>query len=246
MTKRHPDPAGPAAEELQHLRKVIDAIDHDMVALLKARQEQVDRVLALKRAHGLPVYHPAREENLISEKRRTARAVGLDPDFLEDLFRRILRQSRVEQTAQIARRGTRPGARVLLVGGAGAMGRYLQRWFADAGYRVRILDRGDWDAAPALCDGADLALLSVPIDGTPEVIRRLAPFLPPDCILSDITSLKADPLAHMLAAHPGPVVGLHPLFGPATTTMDKQVVITSPGRPTASGSWSSSRTGGPS
>lgn len=223
--------------QLAELREAIDAIDHDMVALLKERQEQVDRVVALKRAHGLPVYHPAREENLISEKRRTARAVGLDPDFLEDLFRRILRQSRVEQTAKMARRGTKPGGRVLLVGGAGAMGRYLERWFADAGYRVRTLDRGDWDAAADLCSGIDLALLSVPIDRTVEVARRLAPHLPPDCILSDITSLKAAPLAAMLAAHPGPVVGLHPLFGPATTTLDKQVVVTSPGRRAADCQW---------
>ena len=83
---KDPEGADPVAAELEALRKNIDAIDHDMVALLKARQEQVDRVLALKRAHGLPVYHPAREENLISEKRRIAQAVGLDPDFLEDLF----------------------------------------------------------------------------------------------------------------------------------------------------------------
>lgn len=237
MTKERSESSGPAADELEALRKAIDAIDHDMVALLKERQQQVDRVVALKRAHGLPVYHPAREENLISEKRHTARAVGLDPDFLEDLFRRILRQSRVEQTAQMARRGTRPGARVLLVGGEGAMGRYLQRWFADAGYRLRILDRGDWHNAAALCEGIDLALLSVPIDLTPKVIQRLAPHLPPDCLLSDITSLKAAPLAAMLAAHPGPVVGLHPLFGPATSTLDKQVVISCPGRRSANCRW---------
>ena len=237
MTKNLSDLSDKADRELDALRKTIDAIDHDMVALLKERQEQVDRVVALKRAHGLPVYHPAREENLISEKRRTARAVGLDPDFLEDLFRRILRQSRVEQTAQMARRGARPGGRVLLVGGAGAMGRYLQRWFAQAGYQVRILDRSDWDAAGALCEGVDLALLSVPIDRTVEIIRRLAPHLPPDCILGDITSLKATPLAAMLAAHPGPVVGLHPLFGPATTTLDKQVVVTTPGRRGADCRW---------
>jgi len=230
MPKKNPDKSGPAAEELEALRQNIDAIDHEMVALLKARQEQVDRVLTLKRTHGLPVYHPAREENLISEKRRTARAVGLDPDFLEDLFRRILRQSRVEQTAQLARRGTKPGARILLVGGAGAMGRYLQRWFKDAGYAIRVLDRSDWDHAAALCEGIDLALLSVPIERTAAMARRLAPHLPPDCLLCDVTSLKAGPLAAMLDAHPGPVVGLHPLFGPATTSMDKQVVITTPGR----------------
>jgi chorismate mutase / prephenate dehydrogenase len=237
MKKERPDRTDPAAAELEALRQTIDAIDHDMVALLKARQEQVDRVLALKRAHGLPVYHPAREENLISEKRRTARAVGLDPDFLEDLFRRILRQSRVEQTAQLARRGTKPGARILLVGGAGAMGLYMQRWFREAGYEIRILDCEDWNEAAALCEGIALALLSVPIDQTAAVACRLAPFLPPDCLLGDVTSLKAGPLEAMLSAHPGPVVGLHPLFGPATTSLDKQVVITTPGRRPADCQW---------
>ena len=237
MTSETPERPDPAARELETLRQTIDAIDHDMVALLKARQEQVDKVVALKQAHGLPVYHPAREENLISEKRHTARAVGLDPDLLEDLFRRIMRQSRVEQTAQIARRGTKPGARVLLVGGAGAMGRYLFKWFADAGYRVRTLDTEDWHEVEKLCEGIDLALLSVPIDRTTEVVQQLAPHLPPVCILSDITSLKTAPMAAMLAAHSGPVVGLHPLFGPATTTMDKQVVITSPGRQAAACQW---------
>ncbi len=237
MTAETTEQPHPAAPELASLRKAIDAIDHDMVALLKARQEQVDKVVALKQAHGLPVYHPAREENLISEKRRTARAVGLDPDLLEDLFRRIMRQSRVEQTAQIARRGTKPGARILLVGGAGAMGRYLYQWFADAGYRVRTLDVEDWHDVGDLCDGIDLALLSVPIDRTAEVAQQLAPYLSPECLLSDITSLKAAPMAAMLNAHPGPVVGLHPLFGPATTTMDKQVVITSPGRQAQECQW---------
>lgn len=237
MTSETPERPDPAARELETLRQTIDAIDHDMVALLKARQEQVDKVVALKQAHGLPVYHPAREENLISEKRRTARAVGLDPDLLEDIFRRILRQSRVEQTAQIARRGTKPGARILLVGGGGAMGRYFYQWFADAGYRVRTLDAEDWHDVKNLCDGIDLALLSVPIERTSNVIQQLAPHLPPECLLSDITSLKEAPMDAMLAAHPGPVVGLHPLFGPSTTTMDKQVVITSPGRQAPQCQW---------
>ena len=233
-TTDRPDPAD---RELASLRKTIDAIDHDIVALLKERQEQVDRVVALKRGHGLPVYHPAREENLISEKRRTARAVGLDPDFLEDIFRRILRQSRVEQTAQLSRRGTRPGARILIVGGAGAMGRYLQRWFSDAGYRVRTLDREDWPDVDRLCEDIELALLSVPIHRTTDIIQQLSPHLPPDCLLSDITSLKAGPMAAMLGAHPGPVLGLHPLFGPDTTSMDKQVIITSPGRQAPECQW---------
>ncbi len=224
-------------DQLDQLRRAIDAIDHDMVALLKERQEQVEKVLQLKKAHGLSVYHPAREENLISEKRRIGRAVGLDADYLEDIFRRILRQSRVEQTAQLARRGIRPGATVLVVGGCGAMGRYLVKWFGEAGYRTRCLDCEDWPQAEALCRDVDLALLSVPIDSTPEVARSLGPHLPEKCVLADVTSVKQAPLEAMLACHPGPVIGLHPLFGPATTSMDKQVVVATPGREPAACQW---------
>jgi chorismate mutase/prephenate dehydrogenase len=200
------------------------------VALLKERQEQVEKVLQLKKAHGISIYHPAREENLISEKRQVGRAVGLDADYLEDIFRRILRQSRVEQTAKLARRGIRPGATVLIVGGRGAMGRFLATWFEEGGYRVRCLDVDDWLQAEVLCRNVDLALISVPIDHTPAVIRRLGPYLPTECILADVTSVKKTPLAAMVKAHPGPVIGLHPLFGPATTTLDKQIVVATPGR----------------
>ncbi|MBL0716175.1 MAG: bifunctional chorismate mutase/prephenate dehydrogenase, partial [Desulfosarcina sp.] len=133
--------------------------------------------------------------------------------------------------------GLRPGATVLVVGGRGAMGGYLSTWFEEAGYRVRSLDHDDWPQAEALCRGVDLAFISVPIESTPSVARRLGPFLPPTCVLADITSVKKAPLAAMLAAHPGPVIGLHPLFGPTTTTMDKQVVVATPGRDQTACQW---------
>ncbi len=237
MPPSDPPVAPEIKDQLDQLRHAIDAIDHDMVALLKERQEQVEKVLQLKKTHGLSVYHPAREENLISEKRRIGRAVGLDADYLEDIFRRILRQSRVEQTAQLSRRGIRPGATVLVVGGRGAMGRYLVDWFGDAGYRMRCLECDDWPQVEHLCRGVDLAIISVPIDSTPEVAHRLGPYLPARCVLADVTSIKQAPLAAMLAAHTGPVVGLHPLFGPATTTMDKQVVVATPGREPVACQW---------
>ncbi len=237
MSTRDQSIASAVKDQLDQLRQAIDAIDHDLVALLKERQEQVEKVLQLKKSHGLPVYHPAREENLISEKRRIGRAVGLDADYLEDIFRRILRQSRVEQTAQLARRGIRPGATVLVVGGRGAMGGYLVSWFGEAGYRMRCLESEDWPQVEALCRGVDLTIISVPIASTPEVARRLGPQLPATCVLADVTSVKQAPLAAMLAAHPGPVVGLHPLFGPATTTMDKQVVVATPGREPENCQW---------
>lgn len=220
----------PHKAALDQLRRQIDAIDTQLVDLLAQRLKVVEQVAAVKQQHDLPTFHPAREENLISARRAQAAQAGLDPDYVEDLFRTMLRHSRVGQLNTLSRRGKRPGAKVLVVGGAGSMGRFFTSWFAQSDYEVRVLERNDWPRAKALAEGVELCLLAVPIDVTAEVARQIAPLLSPDCILADITSLKRRPLDAMLAAHPGPVVGLHPLFGPATTSMDKQIVVVSPGR----------------
>jgi len=217
-------------QELEILRRQLDNIDREIVSLLGKRQAEVERVVSLKKAHNLPVYHPAREEDLLSQRRIQGAEAELDPDYIEDLYRRILRQSRVEQTARLAQKGVRAGATVLLVGGLGSMGQYFHNWFADAGYNIRILDRHDWPNADKLCEGIELAIISVPIEVTNAVADRLGPHLPADCVLADITSIKESPLNAMLGSHEGPVVGLHPLFGPTTSTMDKQIVVVTPGR----------------
>lgn len=60
---------------------------------------------------------------------------------------------------------------------------------------------------------AGMVIVSVPIHVTEQVIAQLPP-LPSDCILVDLASVKSGPLQAMLAAHDGPVLGLHPMFGP--------------------------------
>ena len=215
---------------LEDFRKEIDSIDQQMVDHLSKRQNLVEQVVALKKAHNLPVYHPAREENLISDRRQQARQAGLDPDYVEELYRIILRRSRVEQTGHMARKGVRPGATVLIVGGTGDMGRYFEQWFVGAGYQVRVMGSKDWPNIATLCDGIDLAIISVPIEKTTDIIKKISPYLPEGAVLADVTSIKKAPLQAMLKAHKGPVLGLHPLFGPTTSTLDKQIVVATPGR----------------
>jgi len=225
------------SESLESHRRRIDDIDQRLVELLAERHRVVEQIAELKKANNLPVYHPAREENLISQRRKQGAAAGMDPDGVDELFRCILRQSRGKQSARLPHRMVRPGACVLVVGGRGSMGAYLARWFSESGYEVRILDRDDWEEAPGLCAGIELALVSVPIEVTPGVVRRLGPLLPPACVLADVTSIKEDPLRVMLASHGGPVLGLHPLFGPTASTMDKQVVVYIQGRDPGACQW---------
>ncbi len=235
-TKRRPAAAAGAAKPLAHkaalvqLRVQIDSIDRRLVELLAQRLQVVQQVTKVKQQQDLPTFHPAREENLISARRAQAADAGLDPDYVEDLFRTVLRHSRVGQLDTLGRRGVRPGAKVLIIGGRGQMGRFFADWLRRSDYEVRILDREDWPHVRSLAKGIDLCLLAVPIDFTPEVAAQAGPHLPPACVLADITSLKRKPLEAMLRSHRGPVVGLHPLFGPATTTMDKQIVVVAPGR----------------
>lgn len=99
------------------------------------------------------------------------------------------------------------------------MGRsFVQRW--SEAHELRILEAGDWQDAQVMARDADLVLIAVPIGVAPAVVRRLAPMLDPDAVLADLTSTKVEMMRTMLDAHPGPVFGLHPLFGPLGDAAD--------------------------
>lgn len=217
-------------EEIIPLRDRIDEIDSRILSLLSQRQEQVLKVVELKKTHNMPVYHPAREEDMISRLRTQAGKAGMDPDFLEELYRIIMRQSRVKQAGEMELNSVVPNGKILIVGGAGQMGRYFASLFQRSGYEVRILEPENWQQAESLCRDIDLALISVPIEETSRVIEQVAPLLPPDSVMADLTSIKEAPVKKMLRCHQGPVIGLHPLFGPDPESLDKQIIVTTPGR----------------
>lgn len=83
---------------------------------------------------------------------------------------------------------------------------------------------------------AGMVIVSVPIHVTEQVIAQLPP-LPSDCILVDLASVKSGPLQAMLAAHDGPVLGLHPMFGPTAGARAKQVVVWCDGRQPEAYQW---------
>ncbi|MEN8212603.1 MAG: bifunctional chorismate mutase/prephenate dehydrogenase, partial [Thermodesulfobacteriota bacterium] len=137
---------------------------------------------------------------------------------------------RVKQTDQMEVSSVLPGGRVLIVGGSGQMGSFFVSLFEKSGYEVRILEESDWQRAENLCKDIDLALVSVPIERTCDIIEKLSPWLPLNAVLADLTSIKDEPVKKMLHCHKGPVIGLHPLFGPDTVSLDKQIVAITSGR----------------
>lgn len=225
------------ARDLDQLRREIDEADGQLIELLKRRRDLVAEVGRFKSAHGTPVYVPERESALLAARRAEAKLIGVSPDLVEDLLRRIMRESYSAESVSGFRCVVESPLPVVVVGGDGAMGGMLVDHFCRSGYEVRVLESDGWDRADALLDGAGLVVVSVPIRVTIEVIERLGPLLPAGAVLADITSRKDEPRQAMLAAHQGPVLALHPMFGPTVPSLAKQLVVDCGGRDPDASRW---------
>ncbi len=226
MDKNH-TAADPMAA-LAPLRAQIDQIDSQLVQLLAERAKVTAEVGRVKQQHALPLYVPERELALLKARRAEAEVAGVSPELVEDVLRRVMRES--YQTQETGFVCCRPqGGKVVVVGGAGALGQRFVSLFQRSGYQVEVLEHHDWPRATDILKDACLVLVAVPIHVTEQVIRQLPP-LPEHCVLADITSIKAAPLAAMLEHHTGPVLGLHPMFGPDISNIVKQVVVVCHGR----------------
>ncbi|MET1253639.1 bifunctional chorismate mutase/prephenate dehydrogenase [Aliikangiella maris] len=138
-----------------------------------------------------------------------------------------IKEGKEEGTKETAQQSLR--CKVVIVGGRGQLGKLFVGLFSASGYVVEIIEAEDWPNASSKLENSRLVIVAVPIDITVEVIKRLNQ-LPQDCILADLTSIKARPLAAMLSVHQGPVVGLHPMFGPDLAHIQGQTVVVCEGR----------------
>lgn len=89
-------------QDLDDVRERLDALDRQLVEVLARRFAVGDEAARLKRALGIPVHDPVREEQVISQAREWARSAGLPEEHVVDLFRRIVSISRA---AQLSSRG---------------------------------------------------------------------------------------------------------------------------------------------
>ncbi|KAA8996202.1 bifunctional chorismate mutase/prephenate dehydrogenase [Affinibrenneria salicis] len=222
--------------ELTALRDQIDQVDKELLALLARRLQLVAEVGEVKSHYGVPIYAPERETEMLASRRKEAEALGVPADLIEDVLRRVMRESYSSENDKGFKTLCPQLRPVVIIGGRGQMGRLFDKMLTLSGYQVRVLEQEDWPQAESLLADAGMVIVSVPIHLTEEVIARL-PRLPADCILVDLASVKNRPLQAMLAAHRGPVLGLHPMFGPDSGSLAKQVVVYCDGRQPEAYQW---------
>lgn len=217
------------AVELNELRDQIDAVDKQILDLLSQRLALVEKVGEVKSEHGLPIYAPDREAAMLASRRKEAEKKGVPPQLIEDILRRTMRESYASEKDS-GFKCLNPELRsVVIVGGNGQLGGLFGRMFKLSGYQVKVLGSQDWEHADEILHDAGLVVVTVPINLTQGVIEKLGN-LPDDCILCDLTSIKSKPLQSMMTVHNGPVVGLHPMFGPDVPSLAKQVIVYCDGR----------------
>ncbi|MGY5450311.1 bifunctional chorismate mutase/prephenate dehydrogenase [Agarivorans sp. MS3-6] len=223
-------------QALNLLRDQIDEVDQQLLDLLQQRIQLVHKVGEVKTQHGLPIYAPDREAAMLAKRRAEAENKGVPPALIEDVLRRVMRESYTSEKDSGFKTIKPELGNIVVIGGRGQLGRLFVQMFSLSGYQVDVLGKEDWDKAPELFANAGLVLVSVPINLTEQVITQLD-HLPENCVLADITSIKAAPLSKMLEVHKGPVVGLHPMFGPDVPSLAKQVIVYADGRGSEQYQW---------
>ncbi len=116
-----------------------------------------------------------------------------------------------------------------LIGGEGRMGRMFRRLFEASGHQVTVSGPGTGLSNERLVELVEVVIVAVPVKGTVDVIRSIAPRMAPGQLLSDFTSIKHEPVEAMLAS-PASVIGCHPIFGPMANVKGQNVVLC-PARP---------------
>jgi prephenate dehydrogenase len=117
-----------------------------------------------------------------------------------------------------------------IIGGTGAMGQWFKRYFESQGYKVMIASRKTELSIEDCAKQSDVVIISVPMDITIDIIKKVAPLVKKEGLLTDLTSLKIEPMAAMMKYSNCSVIGMHPVFGPSIKTIKNQKVVVCPGR----------------
>jgi chorismate mutase / prephenate dehydrogenase len=219
---------------LDELRERLGEIDHQLLSLIKDRQETALQIGAIKQSIGKATRDYAQEASVLRRAAERARAVGLEPSVAEALMLLLIRSSLTAQEQdRIAATDTGSGKKALLIGGAGKMGRWFARFLLSQGYQIEIADPSgpvpgylhhpDWHLVDL---DHDLIVVAAPLGISAVILHELAK-KKPGGVVFDIGSLKS-PLRdglRALRASGVQVTSIHPMFGPDTDLLSGRHVI---------------------
>lgn len=219
-------------DPLSGLRDSIAEVDRALLELLRRRMELAAEVGRLKAAAGTPVVIRDVEDRVLTRARQHAEACGVSEEVMGEVFQAIIRGSVERQYRVGIELREQRGERMLVVGGAGGMGRWFQGFLELAGHAVDLVDPalgglpkapgrfGSLDHVPDL-DAYAAILVSVPLSRTPEVLTDAVERKPRGAII-EVASIKSHLEPALQRAHDFGVRvhALHPMFGPGKSVYE--------------------------
>jgi chorismate mutase/prephenate dehydrogenase len=229
--------------DLDDLRQRLAAIDRELLALVARRQALAVRIGEAKRRSGVATRDFEQERQVIERARAVAAELQASPDLAEQMMLLLIRSSlTVQEQGQASAAAGGSGRRVLVIGGAGKMGRWMSRFLEAQGFGVEVADPAgpvpgfrcvaDWSGGPI---DHDLVVVAAPLRISNEILLALAARRPPGVVF-DIGSLKSPlrPGLRALAAAGVKVASIHPMFGPGTELLSgRHVIFVDAGSPAA-------------
>jgi chorismate mutase/prephenate dehydrogenase len=226
--------ADDARTRLDPLRTELGQIDREILALVARRQAVAQKIGQVKRDAGIPTRDFRQEKDVVERARAAAVQHGLTPELGEELILALIRGSlTIQEKDTVAAAGEGGGRRVLVIGGAGHMGRWFVRYLGAQGFAVEIADPSDGPAGvPNHRDWRGVALdhelivIAASMPATAEILTEMAAS-PPRGVVFDVGSLKS-PLRRGLQAMRAAgarVTSVHPMFGPDTELLSGRHVI---------------------
>lgn len=211
--------------------------DRAISRAIEDRMALARQIGVAKLRQGVSVRDYAVEREVVERWKRSMRHSRVSPERAETLARWLVEESvRVQEDLGEGKRTTPSGSEVLVVGGAGAMGRWMGGFFRSDGHEVGIFDprararefpsyRVHRDLGAAVRQ-ADAIVVATPMRLTPKIYRKIADG-PGHALLFDILSIKSPILEEIRHAQRRgwKVTSVHPLFGPATRSLSARNLL---------------------
>lgn len=220
--------------DLNTLRRALAEVDGQLIGLVGKRLEIAAEIGRTKLSAGVPTRDYGQEKEVIDRALERARGLGLFPDLIEQLMVLLIRSSlTVQEQDRVQADAGGTGKRVLVIGGAGKMGRWFVAFLSSQGYAVEIADPhgevegfahiADWQGSPL---EHDMIVVAAPLRISNEILQGLAARQPTGVIF-DIGSLKTPLRKGLVALQEAgcKVTSIHPMFGPDTALLSGRHVI---------------------
>lgn len=220
-------------EEMDRLRSSLTKIDRRIVESIAQRQHVVSQIGELKRKNGLALRDYRREKVVLDNTAALAVELGIAPRMIESIVRILIRYSLLNQEKNLIEGSSQgDGRRALVIGGAGAMGRWFVELFQSQGFRVDIVDPavktglGHYNNLHDATNEYDVTVVSTPISITNGVLKSLADQRWQGLIF-DVSTLKSPLRSGIkeLLDKGCKVASVHPMFGPKTELLSQKHLI---------------------